>query len=145
MDHYPLLKMLHSIPAILLLVGILAHVFMLWKAARGADSAVLTRKLQRTRTISLPVLALLALSLPLTGWWMVSLAGLPLSQTWLLLSSVLFVLLVPLTLLLAGRLATWQTAGASAAASVPRLSAIYAGLIVLLVLVIMGLMGAKPA
>jgi uncharacterized membrane protein len=118
---------------------------MLWKAARGADSAVLTRKLQRTRSISLPVLALLALSLPLTGWWMVSLAGLPLSQTWLLLSSVLFVLLVPLTLLLAGRLATWQSAGASAAASVPRLSAAYAGLIVLLVLVIMGLMGAKPA
>lgn len=145
MDHYPLLKMLHSIPAILLLVGILVHIFMLWKAARGGDAAVLTRKLQRTRTISLPVLALFGLSLPLTGWWMVSLVGLPLSQTWLLVSSLLFVVLVPLTLLLAGRLAAWQAAGASVAASVPRLSAVYAGLIVLLVLVIMGLMGAKPA
>ncbi|MBU1329597.1 MAG: DUF2269 domain-containing protein [Gammaproteobacteria bacterium] len=145
MEHYPLLKMLHSIPAILLLVGILVHIFMLWKAARGGDAAVLTRKLQRTRSISLPVLAVFALSLPLTGWWMVSLAGLPLSQTWLLVSSLLFVVLVPLTLLLAGRLAAWQAAGASVAASVPRLSAVYAGLIVLLVLVIMGLMGAKPA
>ena len=145
MEHYPLLKMLHSIPAILLLVGILVHIFMLWKAARGGDAAVLTRKLQRTRSISLPVLAVFALSLPLTGWWMVGLAGLPLSQTWLLVSSLLFVVLVPLTLLLAGRLAAWQAAGASVAASVPRLSAVYAGLIVLLVLVIMGLMGAKPA
>ena len=145
MEHYPLLKMLHSIPAILLLVGILVHIFMLWKAARGGDAAVLTRKLQRTRSISLPVLAVFALSLPLTGWWMVSLAGLPLSQTWLLVSSLLFVVLVPLTLLLAGRLAAWQAVGASVAASVPRLSAVYAGLIVLLVLVIMGLMGAKPA
>lgn len=145
MEHYPLLKMLHSIPAILLLVGILVHIFMLWKAARGGDAAVLVRKLQRTRCISLPVLAVFALSLPLTGWWMVSLVGLPLSQTWLLVSSLLFVVLVPLTLLLAGRLAAWQAAGASVAASVPRLSAVYAGLIVLLVLVIMGLMGAKPA
>jgi uncharacterized membrane protein len=145
MDHYPLLKMLHSIPAILLLVGILVHIFMLWKAARGGDVAVLTRKLQRTRTISLPVLALFGLSLPLTGWWMVSLVGLPLSQTWLLVSSLLFVILVPLTLLLAGRLGAWQAAGANVAPSVPRMSAVYAGLIVLLVLVIMGLMGAKPA
>ncbi|OEC33684.1 Uncharacterized membrane protein [Pseudomonas cuatrocienegasensis] len=145
MEHYPLLKMLHSIPAILLLVGILVHIFMLWKAARGGDAALLTRKLQRTRSISLPVLAVFALSLPLTGWWMVSLVGLPLSQTWLLVSSLLFVVLVPLTLLLAGRLAAWQAAGASVAASVPRLSAVYAGLIVVLVLVIMGLMGAKPA
>ncbi|MDP2244274.1 DUF2269 family protein [Pseudomonas sp.] len=145
MEHYPLLKMLHMLPGILLLVGVLVHLFMLWKASRSGDAAVLQRKLKRTRLISLPVLGLLALSLPVTGMALVGIVGLPLSQTWLLLSNVLFVVLVVLTLLLAGRLAAWQAAGASVAASVPRLSAVYAGLIILLLLVIMGLMGAKPA
>jgi uncharacterized membrane protein len=145
MEHYPLLKMLHMLPGILLLVGVLVHLFMLWKASRSGDAAVSQRKLKRTRLISLPVLGLLALSLPVTGMALVGIVGLPLSQTWLLLSNVLFVVLVVLTLLLAGRLAAWQAAGASVAASVPRLSAAYAGLIILLLLVIMGLMGAKPA
>ena len=76
---------------------------MLWKAARGA--AVLQRKLQRTRRLSLPLLAVIGLSLPVTGWWLTHLAGWPLGQLWLLASSVLFVVLVALVPLLAGRLA----------------------------------------
>lgn len=146
MEHYQLLKIAHSAPGILVLLGVLAHIFMLWKAARGSDAAVLQRKLQRTRLISLPVLGLLALSLPVSGWWLVDLAGFPLGQTWLLASSVLFGVLVLIGLLLNGRLAAWQAlAGSSAPASLLRFCAIYAGLIVLLLLVIMGLMGAKPA
>ena len=146
MEHYPLLKIIHSAPGVLLLLGVLAHVFMLWKAARGGDSAVLQRKLKRTRLISLPVLGLLALSLPISGWWLVDLAGFPLGQTWLLASSVLFGVLVLISLLLNGRLAAWQALGDSPApANLLRLCAVYAGLLVLLLLVIMGLMGAKPA
>jgi uncharacterized membrane protein len=145
MEHYQLLKIVHSAPGILLLLGVLAHVFMLWKAARGGDSAVLQRKLKRTRLISLPVLGLLALSLPVSGWWLVDLAGFPLGQTWLLVSSVLFGVLVLVGLLLNGRLAAWQALGDSPApVSLPRFCAAYAGLLVLLLLVIMGLMGAKP-
>ncbi|HUE90977.1 DUF2269 family protein [Pseudomonas sp.] len=146
MEHYQLLKIAHSAPGILVLLGVLAHIFMLWKAARGSDAAVLQRKLKRTRLISLPVLGLLALSLPVSGWWLVDLAGFPLGQTWLLASSVLFGVLVLIGLLLNGRLAAWQAlAGSPAPASLLRFCAVYAGLIVLLLLVIMGLMGAKPA
>ena len=145
MEHYPLLKMAHMLPGILLLVGLLAHVFMLWKAARAGDALVLQRKLKRTRLISLPLLGLLALTLPVSGWWLVHLGGFSLGQTWLLVSSVLFAVLVILGLLLAGRLGAWQAlGGAPATARLLRFSAAYAGLILLLLLAIMGLMGAKP-
>ncbi len=146
MEHYPLLKMLHMLPGILLLIGVPVHLFMLWKASRNGDAAVLQRKLKRTRLISLPVLGLLALSLPVTGMVLVDMVGWPLSQTWLLLSSVLFAVLMVVGLLLAGRLGAWQALnGAAAPQRLLGFCAAYAGLIMLLLLVIMGLMGAKPA
>lgn len=145
MEHYPLLKMLHMLPGILLLIGVVVHLLMLWKASRSGDAAVLQRKLKRTRLISLPVLGLLALSLPVTGMVLVDMVGWPLSQTWLLLSSLLFVVLMVVGLLLAGRLSAWQALnGAPAPKRLLGLCAAYAGLILLLLLVIMGLMGAKP-
>jgi uncharacterized membrane protein len=146
MDPYLLLRIAHSLPAILLLLGVLVHVFMLWKAQRGGDAAILQRKLRRTRMISLPLLGLLALSLPVSGWGLVDRVGWPLGQTWLLLGSILFALMMLCGLLLAGRLAAWQALGATPASSrLLGFTATYAGLIVLLLLVIMGLMGAKPA
>ena len=90
MQSYLLLRIAHGLPAILLLLGVLAHAFMLWKAWRGGDAAVLQRKLRRTRVISLPLLGVLALSLPVSGWWLVHGAGWPLGQLWLLLSAILF-------------------------------------------------------
>ncbi|SHL36860.1 DUF2269 family protein [Phytopseudomonas punonensis] len=145
MEHYLLIRVLHALPGILLLLGVLAHAFMLWKAWRAGDKAVLQRKLQRTRTISLPVFAVLALSLPVTGWWMVNLAGWPLSQLWLLLGSSLFAVLMIVGLLLLGRLGAWQ---AQADGAVPakslRFVVAYAALIVVLLVVIMAVMGAKP-
>nr|WP_288359474.1 DUF2269 family protein [uncultured Pseudomonas sp.] len=145
MEHYLLIRILHALPGILLLLGVLAHAFMLWKAWRGADREVLQRKLQRTRTISLPVFAVLALSLPVSGWWMVNLAGWPLSQLWLLLGSILFGVLMIVGLLLLGRLGAWQAQvdGVVPAKSL-RLVMIYAALIVVLLVVIMAVMGAKP-
>jgi uncharacterized membrane protein len=146
MEHYTLLKIVHSLFGILVLLGVLAHVAMLWKAVRGGDAAVLQRKLRRTRLISLPVLGVLALSLPISGWWLVDLAGLSLGQSWLLFSSILFGVLMLAGLLLAGRLAAWQALGATPASSrLLGFTAAYAGVLVLLLLVIMGLMGAKPA
>lgn len=146
MEHYLLIRILHALPGILLLLGVLAHAFMLWKAWRGGDMAVLQRKLQRTRTISLPLFAALALSLPVTGWWMVNLAGWPLSQLWLLLGSSLFGVLMIVGLLLLGRLGAWQ---AQADGAVPakslRLVMVYTALIVVLLVAIMAVMGAKPA
>lgn len=146
MEHYTLLKIVHSLPGILVLLGLIAHIFMLWKAARGGDALVLQRKLRRTRLISLPLLAVLALTLPLSGWWLVDLAGFSLGQSWLLISSILFGVLMLAGLLLAGRLAAWQALGAAPASSrLLGFTAAYAGLLVLLLLAIMGLMGAKPA
>lgn len=146
MEHYTLLKIVHSLPGILVLLGLIAHTFMLWKAARGGDALVLQRKLRRTRLISLPLLAVLALTLPLSGWWLVDLAGFSLGQSWLLISSILFGVLMLAGLLLAGRLAAWQALGAAPASSrLLGFTAAYAGLLVLLLLAIMGLMGAKPA
>ncbi len=145
MENYSLLKIAHSLPGILLLLGVLAHLLMLWKAQRNADPAVLQRKLRNTRRFSFPALALLALSLPVSGWWMVHLAGFPLGETWLLASSALFALLVLLALLLSGRLAAWQALGANPVPStLLRLATAYAVLIIVLLLAIMALMGAKP-
>ncbi|UQY36575.1 DUF2269 domain-containing protein [Pseudomonas fulva] len=145
MEHYLLIRVLHALPGILLLAGVLAHALMLWKAWRGGDRAVLQRKLRRTRTISLPVFAVLALSLPVTGWWMVNLAGWPLSQLWLLLGSGLFAVLMIVGLLLLGRLGAWQ---AQAEGPVPakslRLVLVYTALIMVLLVAIMAVMGAKP-
>ncbi|HCJ27914.1 MAG TPA: DUF2269 domain-containing protein [Pseudomonas sp.] len=145
MEHYQLLNIVHAALAILLTLGLIAHIAMLWKAWRRADTAVLQQKLRRTRLFSLPLLAVLALLLPLTGWWLAHLAGFPLGQFWLLASSVLFLVLLPLGLLLGGRLRAWQGLGdAPAPARLPRFALVYAGLILLILVAIMGLMGAKP-
>ena len=141
MEHYLTLRIVHGATAVLLLLGVIVHLLMLWKAARGGDQAVLQRKLQRTRRLSLPLLALIGLSLPLTGWWMAHLAGWPLGQLWLLASSVLFVVLVALVPLLAGRLAAWQAPGNATAA---RNAGIYGVLVLLVLIAITALMGAKP-
>ena len=146
MEHYLLLRILHGLPGILLLLGVLAHAFMLWKAWRNGDKAVLQRKLQRTRTISLPVFALLALSLPVTGWWMVNLAGWPLGLTWILLGSTLFGVLMIVGLLLAERLGRWQVLAAGAVPNtLLRLIVVYGASIIVLLLAIMAIMGAKPS
>jgi len=144
MDHYLTLRMVHGATAVLLLLGVIVHLLMLWKAGRGGDQAVLQRKLQRTRRLSLPLLAVIGLSLPVTGWWLTHLAGWPLGQFWLLASSVLFLALIPLiplVLLLAGRLAAWQAPGNATAA---RNAGIYAVLVLVVLIAITALMGAKP-
>ncbi|ERI53572.1 hypothetical protein N878_14915, partial [Pseudomonas sp. EGD-AK9] len=108
MEHYLLVRILHGAPGILLLLGLIAHGVMLFKAQRAGDAAVLARKLRVTLLYSLPAFAVLALSLPLTGWWLVDNVGWPLGQTWLLLGSILYAVLMLLGLLLAGRLAAWR-------------------------------------
>lgn len=145
MEHYLLLKIAHALPAVLLLLGLPAHAFMLRKAARSGDAALLQRKLRITCLFSLPAFALLALSLPVSGWWLVDLAGFPLGQTWLLASSGLFVLLLLFGLLLHGRLRAWRAlAGAPAPRRLLQLCAVYAGILLALLLAISALMGAKP-
>ena len=78
MEHYLLVRILHSAPGVLLLLGLIAHGVMLFKAQRGGDATVLARKLRVTLLFSFPAFAVLALSLPVTGYWLVDTAGWPL-------------------------------------------------------------------
>ncbi|WP_437879590.1 DUF2269 family protein [Pseudomonas sp. LRF_L74] len=145
MEHYTLIKVLHWLPAVLLLLGLPAHTFMIWKARRNADPAVLARKLRVTRRYSLPAMGAVALSLPVSGWWLVHIAGWPLSQLWLLLGSALFALLILFGFLLHGRLGDWQAlAGQAASPRLLRFTLAYAGVILALLLALFAVMGAKP-
>ena len=147
MEHYQLLKYAHLIPAVLILAGFIAHTFMLWKANRSGDATVLTRKLRVTRLYSMPAIGLVTLSLPVSGWWLVHTVGLSLGATWLLFSAKLFGVLVLFGLLLHNRLGAWQKA--VAAGNVPvkllRFVVAYAAVMLILLLAIFALMGAKPA
>lgn len=144
MNTYLVLKIVHSAAAVLLLLGLLAHLIMLIKAYRAGDQAVLLRKVGNTRRYSSPALALVAISLPVTGWALVHLVGWPLGQLWLLLSACLLLPLLVFWLLLDGRLRAWLTLGEQAPASVARTSLIYAVLMLVTLIAIFALMGAKP-
>lgn len=145
MNTYLVLKIVHSAAAGLLLLGIIAHLVMLIKAYHGGDQAVLLRKVRNTRCYSSPALAVVALSLPITGGAMAHMVGLPLGQLWLLLSACLLIPLLVFWLLLDGRLRAWLALGEQAApSSLPRNALIYAVLILITLLAIFAVMGAKP-
>lgn len=146
MDHYLTVRIVHGAAAVLLILGLLVHLFLLWRA-RTAEPAVLERKLRRTRLFSLPLFALLWLSLPVSGWWLTHWAALPLSQLWLLASILLLPVFVPFWFLLSGNLRRWQhlAAAKQKASGKQQVFALVWTLIVLaLLLAISGLMGAKP-
>ena len=146
MDSYLALRIGHSVPAVLLMLGLIAHIVIVWRA-KGKEPAVLAQKLHRTRVISLPVFAILALTLPISGWWMAHLAGWPLSQKWLMIS----IALLPLVFIFGGflysNLSRWQIQLAnkqSASASDQVFALLWAVLVLLLLLGTSALMGAKP-
>lgn len=146
MEHYLLFKIIHSAIAVLLPLGVIGHIFMLYKARKRGDLAVLQRKVRRTRLMSLPAFGVLAATLPVSGFYLVHIAGWPLSQLWLLLSTGLFIVMFVVGLLLAGRLAAWEALGPVAAPQrLQRFVLAYGVLILVLLVAIMGLMGAKPA
>lgn len=146
MESYLVLRIAHSVPAILLILGVIAHIVIVWRA-KGKEPALLQQKLRRTRTISLPVFAVLAASLPITGWWMTHITGLPLSQKWLVLSMALLPLLFIFGGLLYNNLSRWQMLLAqqhSASTRQQLFAALWAVFVLLVLLGISALMGAKP-
>ena len=68
MEHYLLVRILHGAPGVLLLLGLVAHGVMLFKAQRKADAAVLARKLRVTLLFSFPAFAVLALSISVVSF-----------------------------------------------------------------------------
>ncbi len=146
MDNYLALRIGHSVPAILLMVGLIAHIVIVWRA-KGKEPAVLAQKLHRTRVISLPVFAVLALSLPISGWWMAHLAGWPLSQKWLMISIALLPLIFIFGGFLYSNLSRWQiqlTNKQNASTSDQVFALLWAVLVLLVLLGTSALMGAKP-
>ena len=146
MEHYLTVRIIHGAAAVLLMLGVAVHIFIVWRA-RAAEPDVLQRKLRRTRLLSLPLFALLWLSLPISGWWLTHWAALPLSQRWLLISILLLPVFVPFGLLLNANLARWQRliAAKQAASGKQQVFAlIWALALLILLLAISGLMGAKP-
>ena len=146
MDNYLALRIGHSVPAILLMLGLIAHIVIVWRA-KGKEPDVLAQKLHRTRVISLPVFAVLALSLPISGWWMAHLAGWPLSQKWLMISIALLPLIFIFGGFLYSNLSRWQIQLAnkpSASSSDQVFALLWAVLVLLVLLGTSALMGAKP-
>lgn len=146
MESYLALRISHGVPAVLLMLGVLAHIIIVWRA-KGKGSAVLQEKLRRTRMISLPLLAVLAVSLPITGWWMTHLSGLPLSQKWLMISIALLPALFIFGGLLYGNLSRWQTQLANQQNASGRqqvFAMLWAVLVFIVLLATSALMGAKP-
>lgn len=146
MESYLILRISHSVPAVLLLLGVLAHILIVWRA-RGKEPAVLAEKLRRTRVISLPVFTLLAVSLPVTGWWLTHLSGRPLSQKWLMISIALLPLLFIFGGFLYRNLSRWQTQlgqQQNASARQQGFALLWAVLVFLILLATSAVMGAKP-
>lgn len=146
MESYLTLRIAHSVPAVLLMLGLLAHIVIVWRA-KGKEPAVLQQKLQRTRVISLPLFALLAVSMPITGWWMTHITGLPLSQKWLMISIALLPLIFIFGGFLYGNLSRWQLQLANQQKTSGRrqvFALLWAVLILLVLLATSALMGAKP-
>ena len=146
MDSYLVLRISHSIPAILLILGVLAHIIIVWRA-KGKGSVVLAQKLRRTSMISLPVFTVLAATLPITGWWLSHLSGRPLSQKWLMISIILMPVLFIFGGLLYGNLSRWQTQlvnQQNASGRQQAFAVLWAVLVLLVLLGISALMGAKP-
>lgn len=146
MESYLALRISHGVPAVLLILGVIAHIVIVWRA-KGKEPAVLAQKLRRTRMISLPVFTVLAASLPITGWWMTHLSGLPLSQKWLMLSIALLPLLFIFGGFLYNNLSRWQLQLANQQSASRRqqlFAVLWAVLVLLLLLAISAVMGAKP-
>ncbi len=108
MEHFLQIKILHGVATVLLFGGLLGLAFYAWRSWRTGDAARVARGFKRVRLIGWPLLGLSLLALPVSGWWLVHLAGWPLGQSWLLFGACLYLLGCIFWLVLAGRLARVQ-------------------------------------
>lgn len=151
MENYLLLRILHGLATLLFFGGLAGLAWYGWRNFRSGDADLLGSSLRRILLIGVPLLILVGASLPVSGWWMVDLAGLPLGQTWLLGGAILYLFGCIAWLLLFGRLARLReqalAEGGPAAAPVRRslkFGAVYGACGLLLFLAVLALMLAKP-
>jgi uncharacterized membrane protein len=104
MDTFTAWKLVHGLGTLLLFGSALGVAVWTWRARRTGDAGVYARNLQRPWLFVWLLMGIGLLSLPISGWWLVHMAGRSLGQTWLLGGALLYLLGCVIWLLLVGRL-----------------------------------------
>ncbi|UVJ43830.1 DUF2269 domain-containing protein [Pseudomonas sp. LS1212] len=143
METFTALKLVHHVGTLLLFGSALAVAIWTWRVRRSGDTAVYARNLQRPWLFVWLLMGLGLLSLPISGWWLVHMAGWSLGQTWLLGAALLYLLGCVIWLLLLGRLNRLRVA-AGEGGTTPRTALILAVLGAGVFLGILALMVVKP-
>ena len=141
METFTALKLLHGAATLLLFVSAVTLLVVAIRRWRAGDKNLAGGVVQRPWSFVWALMGLCLLALPVSGWFLVHLAGWPLSQIWLLAGSCLYLLgslswvwlVVRLNRLRLGRVARypWFTLGLAIFCAVCFIA-------------IAGLMGAKP-
>ena len=141
METFTALKLLHGVSTLLLFVSALALLVVIIRRWRAGDKNLAAGALRRPWGFVWALMGLCLLALPVSGWFLVHLAGWPLSQLWLLAGSILYLLgglswlwlVVRLNRLRLGRVAKH-----------PGFTVVLAVVCAVCFIAIAGLMGAKP-
>lgn len=141
METFTALKLLHGVSTLLLFVSAIALLVVVIRRWRAGDKNLSGGVVQRPWSYVWALMGLCLLALPVSGWFLVHLAGWPLSQIWLLAVSCLYLLgslswlwlVVRLNRLRLGRMARY-----------PWFTLVLAIFCAVCFIAIAGLMGAKP-
>ena len=141
METFTALKLLHGVSTLLLFVSAIALLVVVIRRWRAGDKNLSGGVVQRPWSFVWGLMGLCLLALPVSGWFLVHLAGWPLSQLWLLMGSCLYLLgslswlwlVVRLNRLRLGRMARY-----------PWFTLVLAIFCAVCFIAIAGLMGAKP-
>ncbi len=141
METFMALKLLHSVVTVLLLGSALAVAIGFWRGRRAGDATISGRLLKMPWGLAWALMALCLVVQPVSGWWLVHLGGVPLSQAWLLGSSVLYTVGCLAWVWLVARLNRLRRGEVGASATFTLALAIFSALCFV---AIAALMGAKP-
>lgn len=147
METLTVLKILHTVATVLLLGSVAAVLYRGWRGWKGGEQLPFASTLQRPWVLAWVVMGISLVSFPISGWWLVHTVGWPLGQTWILSAAVLYVVGGIAWLLLLGRVRRLRALGGTDQAALAKSSRnvlIIAGVALVLLLVILGLMIAKP-
>ena len=141
METFTALKLLHGVSTLLLFVSAIALLVLVIRRWRAGDKNLSGGVVRRPWSFVWALMGLCLLALPVSGWFLVHLAGWPLSQVWLLAGSCLYLvgslswiwLVVRLNRLRLGRMARY-----------PGFTLVLAIFTAVCFIAIAGLMGAKP-
>ena len=90
METFTALKLLHGVSTLLLFVSAIALLVLVIRRWRAGDKNLSGGVVQRPWSFVWALMGLCLLALPVSGWFLVHLAGWPLSQMWLLAGSSLY-------------------------------------------------------